>query len=261
MSNKLPERDIARETAVLSSEINPSGHGEDPAVQAFLDPKYDSLPPGDALEIRLQLDAIIKGQAALLNNQDTMGQEIANIRRRVDEWEKIQDRFEQDNQKFIDEVNEQSNRLLKSLEDQQKTRVQAMQDVTRRLAEKRAGIAADAQRTKERLANEPVETINVVGRWVKVSRGQGTYEMVLQPEQININGVGFLLPPGSHKVPKSVAERYRDILRSRQENQERKDLLRAGKKLKKDTEIIRGWNEINAKYNSPSAAIPVASDS
>src|SRR3972149_10621341 len=64
-----PQRDIARETAILESSISRGQTGV-PALEAMLSEKFPSLPNVDAARIALAVQNFLRGEASILGSQD-----------------------------------------------------------------------------------------------------------------------------------------------------------------------------------------------
>ena len=67
MSDK-PQRDIQREQEALNSMVRTDGVGEDPAVKALMSDDFTEMSEAEALDVKLALQQIIRGQTAMLNN-------------------------------------------------------------------------------------------------------------------------------------------------------------------------------------------------
>lgn len=253
--------DINRENEALDSIVRTDGVGEDPAVAALLSDDFVTASEVEALDVKLALQQLIRGQSALLNNMDTMSGEVSRLRQRMTAYEAAASAYEQDRKKFVEEIESRSELLLKREEERNAIRAKAVNDVSEMVAVKKANAKMDAMEMKRRLLAEPTETVLVTGNWVNVSVGQGRSQMKLYPEYINIHGVQFKLEPGQHTVPRSVAEIIRQRQANAAEQAERKEAISAAPgKIRKDTEVAKDWDAISKKYNSSAGQIVTASN-
>lgn len=242
------DEDLNREA--LESKVHPEGRGEDPAVEAYLGPEFEKAPVQDKVSILLELQKITLGQNAILARieaGDTFLQDQLNvIRVRLDEREKAAEAYEANQQKFIEELFDDMNKLRSTdPEVIAKAQAQAVKDVQGQVTNKKARRTVEGMQMKERLLAEPQETITPTGELVLIREG-GHPRPKLLPEKIVIGSFHWILEPGIPiKVPQSVAQQYRQRKEVLKENEGIADLLGAGpdKKTKKDTEIAREWSK------------------
>src|SRR5512139_2233616 len=102
----MPRKSKAKkdEQEVLNAPVNMSGAGEDPAVKALLSDEFVQGTNSQAVEIGLALQQLIRGQNALLNNQDQFSTELVQLRKRMDEMDKAAERWQNDRENFVQEV-------------------------------------------------------------------------------------------------------------------------------------------------------------
>lgn len=253
-------RDITREQEVLNAPVHPQGKGEDPAVQALLSPDFATMSNTEALDIALVLQQIVRGQAAILNNLQTQGQELQKLRERMDKYDKAAIAWETDRKKFLEEVYQKADSVritnpTKREEMRAKAAQRIQQEIEKAKAEK---VYQDLQFVKM-LESQPTEVIVSKGR-VVTKREDGVIKQVVIPEVIRIRNKVWVLPPNQPvEVPKMVADEWRIRQTIQEEQEKRKKLLMVndyydGKPI---DQVAKEWNEISSEYNAPTENVNI----
>ena len=222
---------------ILSSPVNPTGEGEDPAVKAFLGTAYDNLPDYRQLPVIKEIFKLLNGGVITSEQEQSFNRMGEILKRRHENEQKFND-----NQKlFLENVRDKADGMQLDLES--KARLQAR--VGQQLGELYAEAKASRQSVKQRLDEEPKETVIWPGRF-EIINGKPT----VVPEVVAIETIRYAYPPSSAvQVPASVASRLRDLARGREEQEDRKKLLSADH-MREDKVVAQGWEEINKKYGA-----------
>src|SRR3990167_3748293 len=236
-----PQRDIARETAILESSISP-GQTCVPALEAMLSEKFPSLPNVDAARIALAVQNFLRGEASILGSQDGPAEQA------------LLTRLEVQDKASAAEVADREALVRGTLARAEKLKLPP---------EQRAVVAARASRMTDRLAFDrlletmPKVALVVAGKMTNYQAQGGGNLPRLDPIEIRIKHKVWVLAPGrTHQVPKLVADRYYQMLREQEETQARKDVLLAEGsgaygKNKQDIVVAQRFDEISRQYGTP----------
>lgn len=261
----MAKKDRNKVREALASPINPTGAGEDRVVRELVEGKMADASNREALEMQLALDQIVKGQASLLEMMKLntaegakTREQVAELRKRMDETDEAERKFNEDQQRFIQDVIDKA--LSKKLTgvEADKLKANAAEETRKIFNDAQAKNAADRMRFEEEIQRMPkvsvaspgvLEIVNVNGR--QTSR--------LVPEVIRIKHLTWVIPPGKVvEVPKIVAEVISDKRKSQQETAELEDALsnnlEAGELHRKMIEIK---NRTEGKYDPTRAPSPI----
>lgn len=241
---------------VLDSKVHPEGKGEDPAVEAYLDPEFEKKPVQERIDIALQLQQVLAGQGAIIEKiaqgdvqAAHLQDELNLLRARLEERERAAESYEANQQKFRDRLFDDMDEL-RSVDPEviAKAQAQATKDLQEQVTNKKARRAVSEMSLKEKLRTEPQETITPTGELV-LTRISGNLQPKLIDESITIGPFRYQLPVGIPiKVPRSVAQQYRQRKAALKENDEIAELLSAEPgKVKKDTDIAREWSKFSGE--------------
>jgi hypothetical protein len=213
------KRDLRKEEEFLSQEVdlnNLGDYGTDALLKAIV---YDlpSASEAEAIEYALALQKKLRGEASLLENPE-MSDTIQAIREEAREIDKAAEAFERSKESFVDSVLAGAPQM--SDKQRERLRAKGMQDFKRAIQSVRAGKATKRLKLMEMLRTAPEEEIAVAGRPRHTSQG-----LVIEPDVVSIMGVSLQLTPGVHKVPKPIADAYRNMLETRQQKAKKEALL------------------------------------
>lgn len=218
----------------LEKQVNMSGQGEDPAVQALLSDDFVEGSNVEASQIAMAINRILHGM-------EMQQAQMNKVVERMDKMDEDALRREEANKKYIEEVLDKAEKL--KLTGEEKDKVQAKGIALAQNAIKVAKAEAVQMRLEfeERLKNEPKETVKSFGEPIYVmEHGQQTMKIV--PEVVRIKHKKWVLPINQEiEVPKSVA----DYLRVKKERLDRDAKLKG--LLQGDLEageLAQKWNEI-----------------
>lgn len=238
----------AEQEALLNKDVK-SLNENSPAVRALTD---DSFPEKSDLEV----SEITVALRELLRGQKTIGQELSNLRARMDEYDKASEAFNKDQEKFIQEVFDKAQSLRKTGDEYDKEVAKGVKMFENEIKVARAEHVNARLKFEEELRTMPKVTVTSPGVPEIVMRN-GAQTPVLFPETIKIKHKTWTLQPGAPtEVPKIVADRYQQILEMRRENQELQSALGA---QMKDTELFKKLREINEKYGAGPDRFPIGS--
>lgn len=251
MSNKHrrklhPSVQATLEREALLKEINPTGAGEDPAVQALLDPKFEQMTNMDAAQIALMLQQIIRGQNSLLARQDETGATIAKILERQDKVDQLLAKNESAERREIEDVLARSSKLKATGDAHDRIVAKGAKQYTQAIQQARASQATDKLYFEQQLKTMPKEEIVSPGVWIQTREGHK-----LIAEEVRIKHKVWYLPPGQPiVVPKAVADVIRARRQSQAETAKRKEVL--GKQVEQ-TKLAEAWNDIGGAQTMPLA--------
>jgi hypothetical protein len=229
-------RDISREQEVLFE------HQPDDRTRALL-AQLGTASEAEAVEIGLKLQQIVRGEASLLDNPE-MSEQLSKVRGYAHERDEAARKWNEDQEKFKEEVYARADKLrprgVKAAEAQARA-AQITQQAYSNARVQTSQLNAEFDRLVE---YGPKETISVAPKHETVRLGDNI-ETVQVPDIVRIRHREWRLWPGVYEVPKPVAERYRDILRSRAATAARKKAMTKGQR---DVDMVQELARIAKEY-------------
>lgn len=220
---------------------------EQQVVKDLLSDKFVHASDAEASEVTVALAELIRGQKM-------MTEELVKLRERMSKYDEFAEKWESDKERFLEEVSKDADKLRRSGLDQERIIAQAALDFEREVKRARVEQVSSRLKFEQELASMPKETLTVTGIPETLSR---TGQQVIMPEEIRIKHKKWVLQPGvPTEVPKLVADRYREIMRSRAETRERQAALM---RQLQDTELAKVMKQIDEKYKSGGDALPIGS--
>lgn len=216
-----------RSQEALSKQVNPSGTGEDLAVRELLSGALTGMTNMQALDLAQALQKIIRGEFSPVVEQTQ--REMARLRERMDKMDKAAEKYQEDQQKFIEGVLSRAEKLKLTGEAAEKLKANAAIDARKEFELARANLVHENLRFDEELKN--MEKIMVVARGEPVLVRKGDMpEIVIKPEVVGIKHRRWVLQPGvPTMVPKIVAEELNRRYASKAKTEELKKVLSADK--------------------------------
>jgi hypothetical protein len=255
MSKRSTARSKKDEQEVLSSPVNLDGSGEDPAVRALLSNDFVQGTNAEAVEIGMALQQIIRGQAALMENQAQFSDEIARIRQRMNEMDKAAERWNNDRESFVQEVLDRAESLKATGSEKDRILANGGNQFTEAITRARAEQVSDNMKFEQSLRDMPKVTIVSPGELVMVSEG-GRQVAKIMNETVKIKTHKWTLPAGKAvEVPLAVAKVLDERRRLQAETEARQNLLA---QHPESSVLDRKWKEINSKFNSTTDTLPTA---
>lgn len=199
-----------KEREFLSASVHPLGIGEDPAIAALLQSDAPGLSHREKLERALAVQRIAHGDAAYLNDPEA-AETVSRLRQLAAKMDEADAKFRRDPEKFADEVTERALKKIppKKLDDLRAKGARMYQEAYQQAVARKHTKALEQM---WRLRNDPQEEIEVSGHWVTPAGGGP----ILLPDEVRISGLPpIILKPGIRKVPKIVADMYRQMRQTR----------------------------------------------
>ena len=169
--------------------------------------------------------ALGEALSGFLDGQEVDPQVAAKMRAKVASMKKAEGDFLTDRQRFVDETFDRG--MKKAAIGSKKEAVEAR--VAGELQSAVQGARALRQTKRlwvlDQIKNGPKEIVNVPPRVVTYSTGEGPIQRV-EGEEISLLGVTVRIPTGEQMVPAVIANRLREIWRSRAETEQRKGAMR-----------------------------------
>lgn len=199
---KVEDRPVHEQDEILEKEINPSGKGEAPAVQALLDPTFRKMSDTDALPIADALREIIRGQKM-------QADEMAAVRKWMAEREEASRKWQEEQEKFIQETIDKADRKLKATgETRDSIIANAAKIYEEAHKEAKAKLVTDRIAFKQKCEAAPKVAVWSPGKRYLSRRGD-VQTWVVEPEVYDTNGFRFILQPNRKTMlPDFVAEEY-----------------------------------------------------
>lgn len=215
-------RNISREKELMNRPINPG----DPLVKALLN-DLATASNSEALDIALKIQQFIRGDASLLSRPES-GPQISKLKEKAHNMDKAEEAYNRDKERFMEEVINSAPKLTEAQRAKKIAEGKAIFEQARTMAS--AVQATKKLRFREKLTKEPKETISVAGIERTVKMGNSSHK-VIEPEVIQIMDMQWVLKPGIHEVPRTVAELYRQRKQTQMENMQRESALREYKEM------------------------------
>jgi len=199
----------------------------------------------EALETALLLQQLIRGQEAILNNQNTMGDELRKLRGRMDEYDIATEKFEQDKEKYLEEVRKASEAHLATGSAKDKIIANGVQRFQEEVALGRANLTTERLQFEEIIARMPKVKVTVPGKIENYMNG-GHATPTLVGEEIRIKHKVWYLPPGVEvEVPEIVATALKERRRIEAENDQRSKILSQNLE---NNQLIAEMKKIDERY-------------
>lgn len=234
-----PEDQAAKEREALDSKVRLDGVGEHPAVQALLSPEFEKMSNLDASQIALMLQALVRGQNSLMEQNSI---QIAQIRERQDQIDRdVAERLE-NQQKFIEDVLNRAEDLRRTGIENDKLIAQGAAQYAKARENAVANLAMKNLAFEKALAIQPKVSIVSAGQLVTtMEHGQQVVKII--NEEVRIRNKRWVLPIGQVvEVPQSVAEILIQRKASQKETAQRQQLL--SKNLEANV-LAEEWNKID----------------
>ncbi|MGB9881943.1 MAG: hypothetical protein ACPLPV_04130 [Methanomassiliicoccales archaeon] len=248
--------DLIEQRVMENLQKPAAAFADSPAFKAFTDPSFATLPSSEAIDIGVALRALLEGQSITQSLIQQMNEEIARMKERMDKIEKARKAFEEDRKRFFEVTDEELERS-RSKVDRDKVIAQVTKQIQEEVNNVRRSIETEQMRLVEQLKTEPKETITSNGEIVVIREG-GSFVQKVEPEVVIIGNIPFVLPVGQPvAVPKSVAERWREMQRMKEIIRERQNALDASQGLKPLDEVAKKWQEIEDKSGIKGDQLPI----
>lgn len=214
-----------------------------------LDKKLLTLPEQsnrEAIDTALLLQQLVRGQNSMLENQQRFGDEIVKLRERMDKYDQAAIKFEENKEKFIDDVMHQASERLATGDRKDKLIAKGANMFQEAIQMQKANIVTDQLAFEDMITRMPRVKVISPGKLESVIGPGGQAVPTLFPEEIRIKHKVWVLPPGQEiEVPEIVAQALKERRRIEAENDARSKVLQ--KNMNND-ELIRELKNIDKQY-------------
>lgn len=243
------EKNLQNQREILSSTIDLDNLMAEPKVIRDLILELPHCSNARAAEIALQLQKLVRGEDSILED-DNQAEDISKVRAEMARVDAIEKKWEQDQEKFVDDIIDRANKRKPTGDKLARARAIAGKKLSAALSDAQANKASSDLIIYSRLQNDPKILTHFEGIPEQVSIN-GTIETRFRPVIIGLGKYRFTYPTGDHLVPKIIADRYNEILLEAEELKARERVLKleAGTNAYKLADMT---NQINTKYKSPS---------
>jgi hypothetical protein len=251
---------------MLDKPVRLDGVGEDPVIQAMLSDQFVNGSNVEATQIALRLQQLLLGEASALENLNKVSDALDKLQARMDKMDQDAERWENDRQKFLDEVHSQSEHLLiTDPEERDRFQVQNARYMESAIRRANARNQVNQMKWHEQLKQMPKVTITSPGRVVLTRGPEGTTTAVLVPEEVIVKDKRYRLPPNRPvEVPKIVADILEQRRHSQEETKQLKAALRIGagesvdsSKEREVTRVATRWQEIYRDFQTGGEGFPL----
>ncbi len=217
-----------------------------PVVKDLMSDKFTHGTNAEATEIAMALRQLISGQQVLLQNQSEQAEQIAKIRAKMAAMDAAAQRWEEDRERFSQEIQEKADRLRTRNPDS--IIANGVQEYQNAIMQAKAEIVTDRLKFRDQLRHMPTVTVVSPGELMQVMEG-GRPVTRIAPEVVRIKDMQWVLQPGvPTDVPDIVAKALRDRRHSEEETRAREDVLT---KNYEQPVLQQKWADINSRYKSP----------
>jgi len=216
----MPQKTKAEQIETLSKEINQSGAGEDPAIQALVSDEFVKMNDTDALAVATAVAKIVRGQL-----QEEIDGTLGSLKATIAKMEETAERYEKDRQKFAEDIFNQAEKMrMTSNENIEKESVNLMAQVQQ---EAQAASMLKRQAIDDLVKSSPTVKMMHPGIPVRVRKGN-IKTTVMKPFEIRYEHLVYRLPPNK---PVDIPDFIYKAFMEKQESMEKKNKLR---------EVLRG---------------------
>lgn len=214
---------------ILHKEVNPTGEGEHPAIKAVVSDEFATMSDEDAFDVAKALRDLIRGQAALLKNQQAQDEEVRKIQQRFAEIEDANKRWQEDPAKFAAEASVKADKVRLTGAEKERAIAEGVRIQREAIEVANAEAMDELLRFRQKCANAPKTIIASGGKHWRTKAGDG-YKDVVEAEVIRVS-VGKkifqwkLMPDEPTEVPDFIAQEYWARKRNLKEQNKIKEAL------------------------------------
>lgn len=236
----------AERKEILNKPVRLDGSGESPMMKELLNvlQGHKQLSPRERAELVAKIQEELTGVPMPEHIKTATAQGVAEREAAEKEWAENRERF-------LEKSWSEAERNMPTEEQKAKIKAQVSQEYQDHYAQAVARQTVEEQRMREIMRTAPKEEIHVQGI-TEMHRVGDNIRPVNVGETIRVNGVAVHLNPGKHVVPAPIAQRYREILDSRAETEERKKVMSGDLTTQ---EYRQGLKAIDKKYKTHSELV------
>ena len=215
---------LAEQQETLNKEINPSGEGEAPAIQALLGEDFTRMNDLDALAIAKMVAKIVRGEL-----KEELDGTMGKFTEKFVEMERTAKRWEEDRMKFAEEMYNLAEKTRTTTPDKLKASADGAQLLQKARAEASAEAAARRLELERVISNSP--KINMVHPGVPLTIRDGdNKKTIMKPFEILYGHLRYVFQPNVPKeIPLVVYEHYARKMEEEKQLNKLKDALLGGK--------------------------------
>lgn len=238
---------LSEQAEILNKEVSIDGTGEQPVIKAVLSDEFAKADDQEALSIGAALRDLIRGQAALLENQKAQDEEVRRMRQRFEAMEEDAKRWRDNPTRFADEARAKADKVRLSGLNKDKTIADGARIQREATEEANAKAADEVLVFTKKCADAPKTPVVSYGKHWNTKVGDGYVDKV-EPDVIRVS-VGkrifqwILYPDTPVDVPDFIAEEYWKNKRRAREQDKIKEALLPDSKGQ-----YRNFADIQAKF-------------
>lgn len=211
----------------LRSKVLRTGAGEDPVIKDLVGGKMAGATDSEALDMALALRQIIRGQEMTLEQLKRQEQEIAKLKEEAAARDKANEKWQTDQQKFMQEVMDRAESLKATGDQLDKIKANAAAETQKAYQQAMAAAKSDALKFEQELARMPKVTVTS-GGVPKLTHSGGRPSVVLLPEEVRIKHRRWSLQPGvPTEVPEVVAKALENRKKDKRQQRQLEQALQA----------------------------------
>lgn len=194
---------VAEQQEVLNAEVNPTGEGEAPAIQALLSDEFTKMNDMDALAVAKMVAKIVRGEL-----KEELDGTMAKFTEKFVEMERTAKRWEEDRMKFAEDMYNLAEKTRTTTPDKLKASAEGAQLLQKARVEAAAEAAARRLELERKIANSP--RISMVHPGVpQTIRDGGGKKTIMKPFEILFGHLRYTFEPNVPKeIPMIVYEHY-----------------------------------------------------
>jgi len=222
---KLIPNTVAEQQAILDKEINTSGVGEAPAVQALLSDDFVHMNDMDAAAVAIAVAKIVRGvlKEELDGTMGAMKAKLAEMEKTAKAWEEDRLKFAQDMYNLAEKNKVTDREKVPGIE------VKGAELLQKAREEAQAAAIIRRDQINDRVRRAPTVKIMHPGHEKTVRIG-GAKQTVVEPHQIRFEHLTYTLPPNKLvDIPDFIANAYMEEQEKAQERNKLKEVLRDGR--------------------------------
>lgn len=232
----------AEQQEILDKPINPTGAGEDPAIQDLMSDKFISMNDEDAMSIAIAIAKIVRGQL-----KEELDGSMAKMKETIIKMENTAKRYEEDRLKFAEDIARQAEKLKKTGTEKVVTEVESAKLMEHAYAEARAIKAQRDFEIQQKALNAPKIKFAHPGDTRTVKRGDEKITIKI-PHTISYGPLKYVCQPDEIvELPDFVYEEY---LRFQELHKKRNQLNQVLKENKHFGKAIEVAPEVDPEYGA-----------
>ena len=196
-------KSVAEQQETLDREINPSGEGEAPAVQALLSEEFTKMNDLDALAVAKMVAKIVRGEL-----KEELDGTMAKFTEKFVEMERTAKRWEEDRMKYAEDMYNLAEKTRTTTPDKLKASAEGAQLLQKARTEAAAEAAAKRLELDRKIANSPKITMVHPGVPQTIRDGSGK-KTIMKPFEIHYAHLRYVFEPNvPQEIPMIVYEYY-----------------------------------------------------